>query len=112
MFFGRDNKLGIPVVLKQYKNKKALMTEFRIYSLLEALRANKRENVLLKSQISECEGMNGLPQMLAYIITKEISEILLTHEGNHLATWMSHINSSRVRISMACEMLRQCFRSI
>jgi serine/threonine protein kinase len=114
VFFGRDATLLIRVVLKQYAGvkKKAIMTEVKVFTLLEQARqqesGNDLANVLSQHQIS----LKGLPLMLGYKVSKQYSEILMTHGGDSLEHWLQHINNQQHRIGFAAEMLRQILHAI
>lgn len=54
----------------------------------------------------------GLPLMLGYKISKDYSEILMTHGGDNMETWMKRVSSQTTRMHMAAEMLRQGISAI
>lgn len=106
VFFGREKKLNIRVVIKQYKgnSRKAIICEIKIFTLLANLKKDQggRELVGLITN-----GMlDGLPHMLAYKVNKEYSEIMLTHGGVSVDMWLQSLKNILERTNFAAEMLR------
>ena len=50
--------------------------------------------------------------MLAFKVSTDYSEILMTHGGNNILTWMRRIKSWDARIKLAANMLRQGIHAI
>jgi hypothetical protein len=82
VFFGRESSLKIRVVLKQYKgtNKKAILREIKIFTLLENRKKELSGNDLLS--VINNGNLVGFPHLLGYKVGKTYSEIMMTHGGN------------------------------
>jgi len=91
VFFGREKSLGIRVVLKQYigTKKKSIMAEIKVFTLLESLR-QQNPGTELVAVINPGRELPGLPVMLGYKVSKNYSEILMTHGGSNIEQWMEH----------------------
>jgi len=50
--------------------------------------------------------------MLGYKISKNFGEIMMTHGGDDLEHWQSHIKTQKERIGFAAEMLRQIMHAL
>ena len=94
------------MVLKQYKgiNKKAILREIKIFTLLENLKKELSGNDLVS--VIKNGNLVGFPHLLGYKEGKKYSEIMMTHGGNCLTTWMERLTSQSMRISFAADMLR------
>ena len=84
VFFGRESVLRIRVVLKQYKGiqKKAILREIKIFTLLENLKKELSGNYLIS--VLNSGNLVGFLHMLGYKVNKNYSEIMMTHGGNCL----------------------------
>ena len=109
VFFGRDATLMIRVVLKQYigTKKKSIMSEIKIFTLLENVRQEQSGNDLANVINQSSFSLLGFPLMLGYKVSKNYSEIMMTHGGNCLEQWMRFIRTPEQRIDFAADMLRQ-----
>ena len=87
VFFGREKSLKIRVVLKQYKgyDKKSILREIKIFTLLENLKKEMAGNDL--GSVINNGTLVGFPHLLGYKVSKEYSEIMMTHGGNCLLKW-------------------------
>ena len=114
VFFGKEATLGIRVVLKQYigAKKKGIMAEIKLFTLIELFRQEQTKSEQLKSHIGECMALKGLPIMLAYKVSRDYSEILMTHGGNNIETWMNMLKSREDRVKLAAKMLKQGISAI
>jgi hypothetical protein len=70
------------VVLKQYmgSNKKAIIREMKIFTLLENLKKELSGNDLVS--VIDNGNLVGFPHLLGYKVSKNYSEIMMTHGGN------------------------------
>jgi hypothetical protein len=106
VFFGREKKLKIRVVIKQYKgnSRQAIMCEIKIFTLLANLKKEQAGRELVG--VINNGMLDGLPHMLAYKVSKEYSEIMLTHGGVSVDKWLPRLKNILERINFAAEMLR------
>ena len=106
VFFGRESSLKIRVVLKQYKgtNKKAILREIKIFTLLE----NRKKELSGNDLVSVINNGNlvGFPHLLGYKVGKTYSEIMMTHGGNPVSKWAQKFNDRRMKTNFAADMLR------
>lgn len=70
------------MVLKQYmgSNKKAIIREMKIFTLLENLKKELSGNDLVS--VIDNGNLVGFPHLLGYKVSKNYSEIMMTHGGN------------------------------
>lgn len=113
IFLGRESKLGIRVVLKQYigQKKKSIIAEIKTFTLLENLR-QELAGKDLNMQVGQGSQLEGLPQLLGYKASKQYSEIFMTHGGDSLEVWKRYIKSPYKRSHFAADMLRQIIISL
>lgn len=113
MFFGREKTLGIRVVLKQYVGlqRKAIMSEIKIFTLLESLRKNAAGSELVNA-LNKNKMLTGLPLMLGYRIGKEQSEIMMTHGGCTISQWVASMETRHSKADFAAEFLRQGIKAL
>ena len=113
MYFGREATLGIRVVLKQYlvKAKKLFFTEIKILSLLEKLR-DEQSGTKLKQVLNKNSDLKGLPQLLGYKVNRKYSEILMTHGGSAINSWIALNKVPTRRTDFAADMLRQIITAL
>lgn len=62
--------------------------------------------------LSKNHKLAGFPVLLGYKLTKDCSEILMTHGGNTLAQWIRFIDNRQLRIDFAADFLRQCIMAL
>jgi serine/threonine protein kinase len=107
VFFGRESSLRIRVVLKQYKgvNKKAIIREMKIFTLLENLKKELSGNDL--GCVINNGNLVGFPHLLGYKVGKIYSEIMMTHGGNCLTKFAKKFTDRKERANFAADMLRQ-----
>lgn len=99
--------MKIRVVLKQYinKNKKAILAEIKIFTLMERLRKAQSGSELLKV-LDQVNALTGVPLMLAYKVNENLGEILMIHNGNCIEQWIGQLPSKVQKINFAADMLR------
>ena len=112
VFFGREKSLKIRVVLKQYKggNKKSILREIKIFTLLENYKKSQTGNDLVS--VINNGNLVGFPHLLGYKVCKNYSEIMMTHGGNCVEMWTQRIKDVRSRINFAADMLRQSIMAL
>jgi len=108
VFFGREKTLGIRVVLKQYKaiESSSFLSEIKIFSHLEKIR-NERAGNQLANMLARNYDIETMPLMLGYKYSKDVGEILMTHGGNDLKTWLKANTNRTDRVHLAADFLRQ-----
>jgi len=108
VFFGREKTLGIRVVVKQFSGSKRrqIAHEIKVLSEFERFRQTNVGNQLVKALNSD-NFLKGFPQLLGYKVSRDYSEIMMTHGGSSLDQWMNHFEGSSERTKFATEMLRQ-----
>ena len=69
-------------MLKQYKgtNKKSIVKEIKIFTLLENLKKELSGNDFVS--VIDNGNLVGFPHLLGYKVSKNYSEIMMTHGGN------------------------------
>lgn len=108
VFFGREALMMIRVVLKQYAGQsfRSIFREIKIFTLLETL---KKNNLNVEQNVQEIvqQGIkhDGLPELLGYKIKHKVGEILMTHGGECLETWMERLKFRSNRIDFMVQML-------
>ena len=68
------------------------MSEIKIFTLLENFKKENYGNDLSKVLQSQ-NNLVGLPQMLGYKVSKQVSEIMMTHGGHCLEDWMTQFST-------------------
>ena len=84
VFFGREKMLNLRVVLKQFDcdNRDGLLSEIKVFSLLANTFKKKTGDELM--QVISHGALPGLPHMLAYRVSPDVGEVLMTHGGMSL----------------------------
>ena len=109
VFYCKETKLNIPVVIKQYKGRlQGMFRELKVFTEIERLKhkmAKEQDQGLL---ITANPGISQVPLLFSYSIDpkKGVAEMMMTDEGKNLLYWQKRVKPPELREQFVMAMIK------